>query len=320
MNGFVASLLGILVAGLSPLAARDLPPLQAKALRLMGAGHRLSSAEMETILGSDRDAILVLLKKIAGSSVTGDVTEFVYTDGSTTEPIPTQARMVLLRLPDPDVLETIGNQLAEYRLVSRYGSLLDGLFGEAVRSKQPKLLPYIAKGMFRTEDTATRDFQLASPWKINRSVESLMCLMQLTEAVDEFSAGVRGWARAMRGAHHLSNDEKREIGRTWWKDNEQAILAGQYAGVRPGISPAEGLPRSKARVLADPGDAKRVLPVQAHGASPAENSRSTVLGSAGTTQAEGRSWQAYLWAGLAAMVAGAAGWVFLRCRGKTGQK
>jgi hypothetical protein len=72
--------------------------------------------------------------------------------------------------------------------------------------------------------------------------------------------------------------------------------------------------------LPDSGDAKRVWPgaPKSSGTSGSPSSEPVSI-AVGTTRAAGRSWQAYLWAGFAAIVAGAAGWIFLRSRGKTGQ-
>lgn len=212
-----------------------LSALEQRVFDLMNRGYRLSSSEIENRLENDRDATLGLLKKIAAC----EVTELVVRDGSRLQLPASDARLVLLRLPDPELIETVGEQLQTFTMASRYYTYNDDLFGEVVQSKQPKLLPYLAKGMFGPGDAVTLNLNLGKYRRYNRTAEFLFQLLKFTEAVEEFAPQVRGWARAMRSAHHLSAGEKREIGRIWWKENEQAILAENYAAVRPGI-PAQG--------------------------------------------------------------------------------
>ena len=293
-----------------------LSAVEQRVFDLMNRGFRLSSSEIARGLGNDRDATLTLLKKVA----TREVTEFICRDGARLQLPGFQARSVLLRLPDPEVLETVGKQLQTFTMESRYYSFSDDLFGEVVRSKQPKLLPYLAKGMFRPGDAVTIDLDLGKYRKYNWSSESFFQLMKLTEAVEEFSPGVRGWARAMRGAHHLSYEEKREIGRIWWKENEAAILAADYASVRPGISPAEGLPRSKPESVPKPDEARRVLPLQA-GTGPAlENESGHTPGlpvAFMETASTQRSW--LIGGGIAAFAAAISAWIVFRQRRGPGE-
>ena len=229
---------------------------------------------------------------------------------------PAEARRVLLRLPDPEVLESIGNLLAEHQFISPYGSVVDALFG-ALDSKQPKLLPYIARGVFRNEDADTRDFEWASPGKINRSMESLSCMLRLTYVMEEFSPEVRAWARAMLKSHFLPANERRELGRTWWKANEKAIIAGNYAAVRAGISPAQGMPAAPVSTLPEPGDAKRVSPNARPTTSTNSSNGSPVLGL--PTVTEGTAPRPLLWlilGGITAVLAGMAVWLGMRSRGR----
>ena len=218
----------------------------------MRAAHVLSAAEMEEILASDRTEVLDLVRRVARREVTE------WDDGSQLRPA--SARWVLLRLADPEVLEIIGNQLAEYQYVSPYGTSSDGLFDDVLRAKQPKLLPYFARGVFRNEDAETRDFAWNDFRKMNRSMNSLYWMLRLTYELEVFPAETRAWARVLVEHHSLPENEKRELGRVWWRENEKAILAGNYAAVRPGISPAQGIPSSKQGSLSDPNDAKRVWP------------------------------------------------------------
>ena len=312
MNSLFRLLIGLCVPAVSVVFAQDPPPIPEKAFKLMQAGHRLSSAEMESVLGTERAEVLNLVRRVARS----EVTEFVLSDLSRPRLGSAEARWVLLRLPDPEVLEIIGNQLAEYQMISPYGSLLDSLFEDALRSRQPKLLPYIAKAIFRNEDTNTRDFELHDSGKFNRSMYSLLWLMRLTEAIDEFSPEVRAWGRAMQGASHLPYDERREIGRGWWKDNEKAIVAGNYAAVRPGISPAQGMPAAHVGVLADPNDAKRVIPSTRTVPTTTPSNDSPVSGlpkvADGTAPRPSR-WP--IWISITALLAGMATWLGIRSRG-----
>jgi hypothetical protein len=102
-------------------------------------------------------------------------------------------------------------------------------------------------------------------------------------------------------------------------------MYGVTIPVPPGLPAIEtNVPRTKPHVsgqLPDSGDAKRVWPdaPKSSGTSGSPSSERVSI-AVGPTQASGRSWQAYLWAGFATIVAGAAGWIFLRSRGKTGQK
>ncbi len=170
MNCSLHLLIGLSVLSISVVCAQDPPPIQDKAFQLMQTAHRLTSAEMEMILGPERAEILSLVRRVARS----EVNEFALSDLSRPRLSPREARWVLLRLPDTEVLEIIGNQLAEYQLISPYGTAVDGLFDDALRSRQPKLLPYIAKSIFRNEDTSTRDFEWDQPGKFNRGPVSTL--------------------------------------------------------------------------------------------------------------------------------------------------
>ncbi len=281
----------------------------------MNLGYRLSSAEIETSLGPDRDATLALLKRVAR----GEVTEFVASDRSRTYLIPAEARMVLLRLPDAEVLDTIGNQLGDFQPLSPYAPLRSNLFHEAVRAKQPRLLPYLARGMFRDGDAELTDFRMANAGNINRSGYSTWMTMKLVEAADEFAPDVKAWARAMQSAHHLSENEKRDIGRAWWKDNESAILAGNYAAVRPGISSAAGMPRTRPNVPPNPDDAKRIGPTQQPGTQASEPNVAPKLGTADVAASPASRSSGWVpWAGVAIILGTVAGWLLLRLKGRQG--
>lgn len=272
----------------------------------MRSGHLLSSAEMEAILGTERAEVLDLLRKVVRSEVTE------WADGS--QLFPPTARRVLLQLPDTEVLESIGNQLAEYQLFGPYGTVSDGLAATALQSKQPKLLPYFAKSVFRDEDVNVRDFVWQRGTKINRSIDSFSNMLSLTYEIEDFSPQVRAWARAMLTANHLPLSERRELGRAWWKENEKAILAGNYAAVRPGISPAQGMPTGPASTLPDPGDAKRVSPNDRSVTATKSSNDSPISGL--PKAAEGAAPRSSLWPlwSLLSAVLAAAGWLFLRGR------
>jgi hypothetical protein len=306
MKSFFCLLVALYLAAMPSVCAQDLPPLQKKAAKLMRSGHLLSSAEMEAILGTERAEVLDLLRKVVRSEVTE------WADGS--QLFPPTARRVLLQLPDTEVLESIGNQLAEYQLFGPYGTVSDGLAATALQSKQPKLLPYFAKSVFRDEDVNVRDFVWQRGTKINRSIDSFSNMLSLTYEIEDFSPQVRAWARAMLTANHLPLSERRELGRAWWKENEKAILAGNYAAVRPGISPAQGMPTGPASTLPDPGDAKRVSPNDRSVTATKSSNDSPISGL--PKAAEGAAPRSSLWPlwSLLSAVLAAAGWLFLRGR------
>lgn len=311
MNRSLPLLIGLFVLSISVVFAQYPPSIQDKAFQLMQTAHRLSSAEIEVILGPQRAEVLDLVRRVARS----EVNEFALSDLSRPRLSPKEARWVLLRLPDPEVLDVIGNQLAEYQLITPYGTALDGLFYDALVSKQPKLLPYIAKSIFRNEGTNTRDFEWDQPGKFNRSMKSLYWLMRLTQEIEEFSPEVKAWARAMQGANHLPDDERRNIGRAWWKENEKEIIAGNYAAVRAGISPAQGMPAGPVSALPDPGTAKRVSPNDRPVTTTKSSNDSPISGLSEVAEGTApRSLLWPLWVGLAAVLA-AAGWLFLHGRG-----
>lgn len=305
MNRLIRLFIGLLVFAIAIVIAGDLPPLQMKADKLMQAAHLLSSAQMEAILGSDRAEVLDLVRRVARS----EVTEWV----DRSQLIPALARWVLLRLPDPEALEIIGNQLAEYQYVSPYGTAGDHLFDDVLRTQQPKLLPYFARGVFRNEDADTRDFEWDSPGKINRSMNSLSCMLKLTNVIEEFSPQVKAWVQAMLKSYFLPENERRELGRAWWKENEKAILAGDYAAVRPGVSPTERDPRSHSSSLPDPDDARRVWSLRNNSAKPKDAATSPAVVPAADPRIE-QSYTAhpYVWFGMGTLLLCGVTWLFLR--------
>ena len=319
MNTIVYWIAATFIATNCVVPAGNLPPIQAKVLQLMGAGHRLSSEEIVAILGSDRAEALALIKSVARS----EVKEFIASDHSRTQLIPELALTVLLRLPDPEVLDIIGTQLAEFQRLSPYATLSYDLFGEVERARQPKLLSYIAQGMFRAGDAEKPDFEMRYAGKVNRSWESFMGTMRLLEAVEESPPNVRAWARAMQGAHHLPNNERREMGRLWWQANETAIRAGNYAAVRPGISPAEGAPRTQPNSSPNPGDAKRVWPLRpSQPPSPPSGSPLGAVVSPSPAIATKNRWflSTYAWLGIGAVILCTGLCLFLRFRKNLGSK
>ncbi|MDW7653995.1 MAG: hypothetical protein SCG74_01340 [Nitrospiraceae bacterium] len=212
------------------------------------------------------------------------------------------------------MIEAIGNQLAEFQYISPYGRWNDGLFQDVLRAKQPKLLPYFARGVFRDEDAETQDFMWDDPWRINRSMHSLSSMLRLTDELEVFSPEVRAWASLLLRASFLPPNERRKVGRMWWKENERAILAGDYAAVRPGISPAQGMPTGPASTLPDPGDAKRVSPNDRSVTATKSSNDSPISGL--PKAAEGAAPRSSLWPlwSLLSAVLAAAGWLFLRGR------
>ena len=226
------------------LSAPKITPEQARAMELTRYSSKSTVEEMTAKLGPNRDAVFLVLRKMAQ----GKITMLPLDSDLGTSVNAANALGALLRLHDQETIETLGQYLGKLGDIQErpYGRGRSefGLYSQAIAAKQPALIRYLSKGLFlpgRVQDWDGSIDEVA----INRSKEAMRTMLMMVLAADEFSPEAKAWARS--GLDPSANQERvREVVREWWKANEAAFLAEHYTAVKPGRNPLAPAPSEKA--------------------------------------------------------------------------
>ena len=238
------SLLMFSVLTMAAWSAQKITPEQALAMELTRFSSKTTAEEMTAKLGPNREAVLVVLRQMAQGKITmlpldSDVGTYVHTGN---------ALGALLRLHDQETIETLGQYLGNLGDIQERpygrGQSEFGLYGQAIAAKQPALIRYLSKGLFLPGRVQDSDGSI-DQGLINRSQQAMHTMLRMVMAADEFSPEVRAWALSNFGPS-VKPERAREIVREWWKSNEAAFLAEDYAAVKPGRDPLAPEPSEKA--------------------------------------------------------------------------
>jgi hypothetical protein len=199
----------------------------------------MSHDELVAAFEPDRDETVKLLREVAA----GRITQF-----GTTLADPRLALRVLLKLPDPPILDSFGNQVGNFVLFGPWGILDRSLLDEPTYVKNPQLIPYYARSLFVDEGGAYN--QIGSS-RTHRSVMALRGMLDLVRVCDEFPPEVKAWGRTVF-AFEIDPRLSVRVGREWWTANEAAIRSGKYAEVKPGKDPRDLMPNGRSIAIPPP--------------------------------------------------------------------
>lgn len=172
--------------------------------------------EMRTIFGQDRERAVGLLREARDHK--GSLDGF-------NEDV---ALIFLLQLEDHKTIQFVVNKMmTEYDTWSSQGADI------CWRSGQIQIVPYLAPLLFINEPTTySPDQSMEGPEK-RRSLFAMTTIASIVMASDEVPTSVRDWARSCAPSTEY-NSSAREKMRAWWKANEAAIRAHDYAKLVPG--------------------------------------------------------------------------------------
>lgn len=267
--------------------------------------QKSSAIDLSVVTPSNHDAVVKILRDAATRKIDHIGTAYV---GDTS------AEIVLMRLNDA---ETITRLIGQYR--DTYGSLGSFWLAEHFEwAGQASLIPLLAED-FSLDDgdksTIKSDGGGGGIRVIPRSVFSGITAMRVTIASKQFSGETRAWANQRLIQGYYPFDRFREDMRLWWKQNEAAFTAGNYLAVQP-LHPEPPPPPPS---LPNPEDSKRVIPPPPSAKTTPPPATPTPPSIAAPAVAEPAApihvpvrWG--LWAGIAAALAGIAGWLLVRSR------
>jgi hypothetical protein len=194
-----------------------------KTLRAMEVQPTLR--ETQSIFGTDRARAAQLIWD--GLEQKGPLGQFSLNDGL--------ALRLLLKLEDHRAIQFVVNKMvAEYEAWSFSGAEI------CWKAGQLQVLPYLAPLLFINEpSTYPAELDASTSWpERRRSVFATLTIANIIEESEEAPKAVREWAGGCDLTDESLRDSAREKMRAWWKANEAAIRAHDYARLVPG-SPFE---------------------------------------------------------------------------------
>ena len=149
---------------------------------------------------------------------------------------PMSADLQLLRLGDTFTIERMMMDYRAYDSMTSWGYVQT----EFERSRQPKLIPYLAEDFYSKEDPNggitvspppdSSDFAVGVP---PRSIFSGVTVTRIIEKSPAFSPQMKAWAYQAFSLRLESPERFRTLMRVWWDANRAAFERGDYQAVRP---------------------------------------------------------------------------------------
>jgi hypothetical protein len=265
--------------------AGDAEDLVVRLLREAG-----TSADLSLIDDANRPAMMALLRDIATEKVTKI---------GTVLPNRISARIVLIRLSDP---ETIQRVVSEYRAL--YGKRRSFELAEDLeRGANGAAIPYLADDFLRQDEEKAVILNEggARIRVIPQGAFSGVTTLRIIMGSAQFPPEVRQWAkkRLIEGAYPYRRLQD-DVG-LWWQQNREAVSSGMYAKTRPlqkgATAPAAGAPLPPPATPVSPPDPPHSTP-PAVTPAPEESPANPVVQAAAKPPVKSSRWWGWLAAGI----------------------
>ena len=219
---FIAVLLASLCVGLSA----ELTGPEKSIIKVLETGR--VNADLTLIPPEQLEGVIFRLREIAARK-----SDLLL---GTTLVDPAGADLLLLRLGDTFTIERM---MKDYRA---YDSMVswDYVQTKFERSRQPKLIPYLAEDFSSKEDTnkgitispppGSTEFAVGVP---PRSIFSAVTAIRIIQKSSEFTPKMKAWADQADALWIKSPGDFRNLMQNWWEANKAAFERGDYLAVVP---------------------------------------------------------------------------------------
>ena len=216
-----------IMIGVAISTAAELTKAEALICQVLATG--IGSADLTLILPEHKQGVMQRLREIAAKK-SGDImlgTVSVHTMA---------ADLLLLRLGDDFTIERMMGDYRTYDSMASWSYVTK----EFERSRQPKIIPYLAEDFYSQEDPNTGinvtpppdsgDFAVSVP---ARSTFSGVIATRIIAKAPEFRPEMKAWAEQAYALRIQSADRFRNLLRAWWEVNKAAFARQDYQAVVP---------------------------------------------------------------------------------------